>query len=83
MNTYFISGRVQPLNEVTIPPIRRIDPKEIRASTFNDNNGQSKTNAVDAPSSNILTYTTGINIQNDLQVGKINPLGINKHATEC
>ena len=80
MGTYFISGRVQPLNEVTIPPIRRIDPKEMRASAFNDNNGQTKTNTVDSLSTNILTYTSDINIQNDLQVGKINALRLNKRG---
>ena len=58
VKTYFISGRVQPLNEVTIPQIRRIDPKEIRASTFDDSNGQAKTNRTGSSASNILKHSS-------------------------
>ena len=49
---------MQPLNEVTIPQIRRIDPKEIRASTFDDSNGQAKTNRTGSSASNILKHSS-------------------------
>ena len=65
VKTYFISGRVQPLNEVKIPPTGRLDIKELRASTFDDTNGQINTDPSNNSAANILRTS----IQNDLQVG--------------
>ena len=79
LKTHFISGRVSASIEsqsgARSSQVRRLDPKEMRASTFKNKMGSLYNsvdiNALDAPSSDILKLTSNMSPQDEEQVSKV------------